>query len=142
ASSPRARSCARATSGSRRWRSARVSSAGGSRSGRRQAPGPRSAWSCDTMAEAIRVLLADDHAVVREGLRAFLELQDGIEVVGEAADGREAIEAVEAQRPDVVLMDLVMPRVDGLAAMRILRDRVPSARVVVLTSFLDDDKLL
>ena len=94
------------------------------------------------MAEAIRVLIADDHAVVREGLRAFLELQEGIEVVGEAADGREAIEAATLLEPDVIVLDLVMPRLDGLSAMRILRESVPSARVLVLTSFLDDDKLL
>jgi two-component system, NarL family, response regulator LiaR len=94
------------------------------------------------VAEPIRVLLVDDHAVVREGLRAFLELQDGIEVAGEAADGQEALTAAAALTPDVVLMDLVMPRLDGLAAMRELRERAPAARVIVLTSFLDDDKLL
>jgi NarL family two-component system response regulator LiaR len=88
------------------------------------------------------VLVVDDHAVVREGLRTFLELQEGIEVAGEAADGEEAIEAAERLRPDVVLMDLVMPELDGLAAMRALRERVPGARVIVLTSFADDDKLL
>jgi DNA-binding NarL/FixJ family response regulator len=88
------------------------------------------------------VLVVDDHAVVREGLRAFLELQEGIEVAGEAGDGEEALEAAERLRPDVVLMDLVMPRLDGLGAMRTLRERVPGARVIVLTSFLDDDKLL
>ena len=94
------------------------------------------------MAEPIRVLVADDHAVVREGLRAFLELQDGIEVVGEAEDGREAVEEATRLRPDVILMDLVMPRLDGVGAMRALRETVPEARVIVLTSFLDDDKLL
>ena len=94
------------------------------------------------MADPIRVLVVDDHAVVREGLRAFLELQDGIEVAGEAADGAEAVEVAERLRPDVVLMDLVMPRLDGLAAMRALRERLPGIRVVVLTSFLDDDKVL
>jgi NarL family two-component system response regulator LiaR len=94
------------------------------------------------VAEPIRVLVVDDHAVVREGLRAFLELQERIEVVGEAADGDEAIPAAERLRPDVILMDLVMPRLDGVAAMRALRERVPGARVIVLTSFLDDDKLL
>ena len=94
------------------------------------------------MDDAIRVLVVDDHAVVREGLRTFLSLQDGIEVVGEAGDGREAIAAAQRLRPDVVLMDLVMPRVDGVQAMRELRDHVPGARVIVLTSFLEDDRLL
>jgi DNA-binding NarL/FixJ family response regulator len=92
--------------------------------------------------ESIRVLIADDHAVVREGLRTFLELQEGIEVAGEAADGREAVDEAERLRPDVVLMDLVMPRLDGVEAMRELRKRVLGARVVVLTSFLDDERLL
>jgi two-component system, NarL family, response regulator LiaR len=94
------------------------------------------------VAEPIRVLVVDDHAVVREGLRAFLELQDGIVVVAEAADGREAVETAVRLRPDVVLMDLVMPRLDGVTAMRELRESLPEARVIVLTSFLDDDKLL
>jgi DNA-binding NarL/FixJ family response regulator len=94
------------------------------------------------MPESIRVLIADDHAVVREGLRTFLDLQEGLEVAGEAADGREAVDAAERLRPDVVLMDLVMPRLDGVEAMRELRARVPRARVVVLTSFLDDERLL
>ncbi len=94
------------------------------------------------MAESIRVLVVDDHAVVREGLRAFLELQEGIVVVAEAADGREAVETAVRLRPDVVLMDLVMPRLDGVTAMRELRESLPEARVIVLTSFLDDDKLL
>jgi NarL family two-component system response regulator LiaR len=88
------------------------------------------------------VLLVDDHAVVREGLRSFLELQDGIEVVAEAADGEAAVRAAEAWKPDVVLMDLVMPRLDGVGAMRELRRRLPNARVIVLTSFPDDDRLL
>jgi two-component system, NarL family, response regulator LiaR len=90
----------------------------------------------------IRVLLVDDHAVVREGLRTFLELQEGIDVVGEAADGLEGVAAAERLRPDVVLMDLVMPRLDGVGAMRELRSRLPGVRVIVLTSFAEDDKLL
>ena len=94
------------------------------------------------MPEPIRVLVVDDHGVVRQGLRALLELQDGIEVVGDAADGDEGVEAATRLRPDVVLMDLVMRRLDGVSAMRLLRERLPETRVIVLTSFLDDDKLL
>ena len=94
------------------------------------------------MAETIRVLIVDDHAVVREGLRAFLELQDGIEVAGEAADGEEAVSAVDRFTTDVALVDLVMPRVDGIEAIRRMRALRPETRVIVLTSFLDDDRLL
>ena len=90
----------------------------------------------------IRVLIADDHAVVRRGLRTFLELQDEIEVVGEAEDGEEAVGAAGRLRPDVILLDLVMPRLDGVAAIHGIRERSPATRVIVLTSFLDDDKLL
>ena len=90
----------------------------------------------------IGVLVVDDHAVVREGLRTFLELQDGIAVVGEAADGEEAVRQAEVLRPDVVLMDLVMPRLDGVGAMRELRRSLPATRVIVLTSFADDERLL
>jgi NarL family two-component system response regulator LiaR len=92
--------------------------------------------------ERIRVLIVDDHAVVREGLRTFLELQDGIDVVGEAGDGEQAIQRAAELTPDVILMDLVMPRLDGIGAMRALREQVPSSRVIVLTSFLDDDRLM
>ena len=94
------------------------------------------------MAEPIRVLIADDHAVVREGLRGFLGLQDGIEVVGEAADGEEALAAAQRLEPDVILMDLVMPKLDGVGAMRRLRQKLPRRRVIVLTSFAEDDRLL
>lgn len=92
--------------------------------------------------EPIRVLIVDDHAVVREGLRTFLELQDGIEVVGEAGDGEQAVRQATALAPDVILMDLVMPRLDGIAAMRELRRRDSASRVIVLTSFLDDERLM
>ncbi len=92
--------------------------------------------------ERIRVLIVDDHAVVREGLRTFLELQDGIEVVGEAEDGRQALAEAERLTPDVILMDLVMPVLDGVGAMRELRQKLPRVRVIVLTSFAEDDRLL
>jgi DNA-binding NarL/FixJ family response regulator len=88
------------------------------------------------------VFLADDHPVVREGLRTFLESRDGIEVVGEAADGESAVTAIERLHPDVVLMDLVMPGMGGVAAIRRLRERVPDTRVVVLTSFTSDDQVI
>ena len=92
--------------------------------------------------DPIGVLIVDDHAVVREGLRTFLALQDGIEVVGEAAGGAQALELAAVLAPDVILMDLVMPETDGVAAMRALRERGDGARVIVLTSFLDDDRLM
>ena len=97
------------------------------------------------MADAITILVVDDHAVVREGLRAFLGLQDGFEIVGEAADGDEAIDQAEQLDPDVILMDLVMPGRDGVSAMQELRQRGgrgSRSRVIVLTSFLEDDRLL
>jgi DNA-binding NarL/FixJ family response regulator len=90
----------------------------------------------------IRVVIADDHAVVRQGLRTFLDLQDDIEVVAEAGDGAEALTAAEEHAPDVVLIDLVMPNVDGIEAIRGLRERVPAARAIVLSSFIEDEKLL
>ena len=84
----------------------------------------------------------DDHAVVREGLRTFLDLQEGLEVIGEAADGEEAVQLAGRLQPDVILMDLVMPKLDGLEAMRRLRESLPATRVIVLTSYLDDERLL
>jgi two-component system, NarL family, response regulator LiaR len=90
----------------------------------------------------IRVLIADDHAVVRQGLRTFLDLQEDIEVVGEAADGEEALNAAARLTPDVVLVDLVMPKVEGIEVIRQLGEHAPAARALVLTSFIDDDRLL
>jgi two-component system, NarL family, response regulator LiaR len=89
----------------------------------------------------IRVLVADDHAVVRQGLRTFLELQEDIEVVADVADGKAALAAVAAHDPDVVLMDLVLPEVDGVEAIRRIVSERPRTRVIALTSFLDDDKV-
>lgn len=91
---------------------------------------------------AIRVLIADDHAVVRQGLRTFLELQEDVEVVGDVADGEQAVAAALDLDPDVVLMDLVMPGVDGVEAIGRIAQRSPATRVIALTSFLDDDKVL
>jgi NarL family two-component system response regulator LiaR len=88
------------------------------------------------------VLIVDDHAVVREGLRQFLELQEDIEVVGEAGDGMEALEQAQELQPDLVLMDLVMPKLDGVETMQRLRTLDPESRVIVLTSFVDEDRLL
>ncbi|OEV10999.1 LuxR family transcriptional regulator, partial [Streptomyces nanshensis] len=89
------------------------------------------------MAEPIRVLLVDDHQVVRRGLRTFLEVQDDIEVVGEAADGSEGVARAEELRPDVVLMDVKMPGTDGVEALRTLRERDNPARVLIVTSFTE-----
>jgi NarL family two-component system response regulator LiaR len=87
-------------------------------------------------------MVADDHAIVREGLRTYLRLQVGIDVVGEAEDGAKAVEEARRLAPDVVLMDLVMPGLDGVEAMRRIRADRPQTRVIVLTSFADDDKLM
>jgi DNA-binding NarL/FixJ family response regulator len=84
---------------------------------------------------AIRVLLADDQPLVRAGLRMFLSAQPDIEVVGEAADGREAVDAAQACRPDVVLMDVRMPNIDGVQATRIITAAQDAPRVLVLTTF-------
>jgi NarL family two-component system response regulator LiaR len=86
----------------------------------------------------IRVLIADDHAVVRQGLMMFLGLDDEIEVVGEAADGAEAVQLARDLLPDVVLMDLLMPRLDGVAATTIIRSELPDTEVLALTSVLED----
>jgi DNA-binding NarL/FixJ family response regulator len=88
--------------------------------------------------EPVRVYLVDDHEVVRRGLRAFLDLQPDITVVGEAGGGLEAMEDIPRLRPDVVLMDLVMPDGDGITAIRELGVRAPEVRVLVLTTFVED----
>ncbi len=91
--------------------------------------------------ERIKVLIVDDHQVVRQGLRTFLDLNDDIQVVGEAGDGERAIEQVRELRPDVVLMDLVMPVLDGIEATRLLKALDPTIKVIALTSFTEDDKV-
>jgi DNA-binding NarL/FixJ family response regulator len=94
------------------------------------------------MTEDIRVLLADDHDVVRRGLTALLDGASGFAVVGAASDGEEAVTLAAAHEPDVVLMDLSMPGVDGIEATRRLMAARPDARVVVLTSFADRERIL
>ena len=90
----------------------------------------------------IKVLLVDDHSVVRQGLRMFLSLDPDLEVVGEAADGREALEAAHRLRPDVILMDLLMPVMDGITAIEQIREQLPEIEVIALTSILEDDKVV
>ena len=92
------------------------------------------------MAE-IKVLIVDDHGVVRQGLSVYLDLLDEIAVVGEAANGIEALEKAKELQPDVVLMDLVMPKMDGIEAIRQLRIQNPDSQVIALTSFSEDDKV-
>lgn len=93
------------------------------------------------MAEKIKVLIVDDHQVVRQGLRTFLELQEDILVLGEAADGIEALEMVRRLGPEIVLMDLVMPRLDGISATRQIAALNLPVKVIALTSFTEDDKV-
>ena len=90
----------------------------------------------------IRVLIADDQRVVREGLRMLVALIDDVEVVGVACDGAEAVRLAEAHRPDVILMDLRMPDLDGIGATAQLRERLPAARVLVLTTYADEDAII
>ena len=92
--------------------------------------------------ETIRILIADDHAVVRKGLLALIQTEAGMEAAGEAADGVEAVKLATVLRPDVILLDLVMPRMDGIEAIREIRRNEPEARILVLTSFSEDEKVL
>jgi DNA-binding NarL/FixJ family response regulator len=89
----------------------------------------------------IRVLIVDDHAVVRQGLRTFIDLQNDMEVIGEGSDGREAVSLSRTFQPDIVLLDLVMPEMDGIEATRGILDCSPRSRVIILTSFGEDEKV-
>ena len=91
---------------------------------------------------SIRILIVDDHSVVRQGLRMFLSLDPELEVVGEATNGKEAIEAAGKLSPDVVLMDLLMPVMDGIAATEVIRRQYPDIEVIALTSVLEDTSVV
>jgi len=90
----------------------------------------------------IRVMLVDDHGMVREGLKYYLEVEDDIEVIGEAPDGREAAALAGKLQPDVILMDLMMPGVDGVEGTRLCLEASPNSKIVVLTSKAEDDMVL
>ena len=123
----------------------------GGRLGGRECPGPgtpcRGRPADPTMPTSpdvrpIRVLIVDDHGMVREGLRAYLELEPDIQVVGEARDGQEGVRRAPGAPPDVVLMDLVMPNMDGVDATTRIKQQQPDTHVIILTSFLDDERVV
>jgi NarL family two-component system response regulator LiaR len=94
-----------------------------------------------TTPHPIRILVADDHAIIRKGIAAVLEIVPDIEVVGEARDGWEAVAQAARLQPDVILMDLVMPELDGIAAIHRIKEHRPEARILVLTTFAGEDKI-
>ncbi len=91
---------------------------------------------------SIRVLLVDDHTILREGIRSLLSLYDDVQVVGEARDGEEAVARTGELRPDIVLMDIAMPRCNGLEATRLIRTRYPETRVLILTQYQDQEYVI
>ena len=98
--------------------------------------------SARSAAPRIKVLIADDHAILRQALRLLLEAHPEVEVLGEAADGREAVELSERLKPDVVLMDMAMPALNGIEATRQIRKRLSRTRVLMLTAYVEDDQIL
>ena len=93
------------------------------------------------MADTIRILIADDHSIVRQGLRALIDTEPDMETAGEASDGVEAVEQARALQPDVILLDMMMPRKNGLEAIAEIKEENSDARILVLTSFAEDDKV-
>jgi DNA-binding NarL/FixJ family response regulator len=96
----------------------------------------------DGISITTRVLIVDDHAVVRQGLRTFLDLEPSLEVVGEAANGVEAVRAARRLKPDVILMDLLMPEMDGITAIQLIRQEFPEIEIIALTSVLEDASVM
>ncbi|HET9200548.1 MAG TPA: response regulator transcription factor [Dehalococcoidia bacterium] len=93
------------------------------------------------MTDKISIFIADDHGIVRQGLRDYIALQDDMEVVGDAANGEQAVIRIQDHTPDVVLMDLVMPGMDGIEATRRVREMSPATRVIILTSFAEEEQV-
>jgi DNA-binding NarL/FixJ family response regulator len=91
---------------------------------------------------SIRVLIVDDHHVVRRGLVFFLRTQKDLEIIGEAANGKEAVEQVKLLKPDIILMDLMMPEMDGIQATKIIKQELPDIKIMMLTSFSDQDHVI
>ncbi|MEH7307016.1 response regulator transcription factor [Neobacillus drentensis] len=91
---------------------------------------------------SIRILIADDHHVVRRGLVFFLRTQKDLEVIGEAANGKEAVEQAQLLKPDIILMDLIMPEMDGIQATKIIKEQQPEIKIMMLTSFSDQDHVI
>lgn len=96
----------------------------------------------EPLAQTVRILLVDDHRIVREGLISMLHTQPDLKIIGEAGNGYEALERIEQLRPDVVLLDLEMPELDGVHVLKHIRSRFPEVRVVVLTAFASDERIL
>lgn len=94
------------------------------------------------MGGQIRILIIDDHVVVREGLRALIEIEEDMELIGEAGDGLQGVDLSRALQPDIILMDLIMPRLDGIEAIKQIRQHNPDARILILSSLTEDDKVV
>lgn len=92
--------------------------------------------------DKLKIMLVDDHEVVRQGFRFFIDVVDEVEFVGEASDGEEAVQAVEDLQPDIILMDIVMPKMNGIEATRAIMQNHPETKIIALTSFSDDEQLV